>query len=223
MKISNKLFIGIIMLSILSGLVVTMIVRTSITKFEFKDIFNRASTLQYYPYTDVKFSNGSFVDVDTVENTNSIYKYIVRGKTTGKRKVLYGTILTEIKVLQVLKGDIKSKIIYIYEPIAIENKSIWTFEGYNFIKENKEYIFCVTDLKNKKEKNTYIYSTPLCGKFPLEYKDTDFQVFSEDSVSGKSSEIYSKFSGYEQIFISKEKKKKYLSEYNKMMKLAKLK
>ncbi|GKX66710.1 hypothetical protein [Inconstantimicrobium mannanitabidum] len=221
MKISNKLFIGIIIVFILSGLVTALFTRTSITEFQFKDIFNKASTLQYYPYTDVKFSNGSFADINKVQDTNSIYKYILKGKMTGKRKILYGTVITEIKVSKVLKGNLKDETIYIYEPIAIENKSVWTFEGYNFIKPNKEYIFCLTDSKNKKEKNRYTFLNPFYGKFPLTYKEADFGIFSEDQLRGKSVETYDKFCNFEQIFISKEKKEKYFSEYNKIMKLAK--
>src|SRR5674536_306024 len=118
MKITNKVFLFIIAISISISLIAAIVVRLSISKFEYDDISRSAGKLIYYPYTEIEYSN-SFKDVSTIEDTSTLCKYIVKGKATGHREVLEGAILTEIKVIDVLQGNINKKTIYIYEPISI--------------------------------------------------------------------------------------------------------
>jgi hypothetical protein len=228
MKISNRLFISIIASSIAICLLVAIIVRISISKFEYEDILSLSDQMIYYPYIDIKYSNGVFEDVSKVEDSSTLYKYILRGKATGQREVLVGAILTEIEVTDVLRGDIDDKIINIYEPISIDNSdanTITTFEGYNFIKNNREYIFALYDLNTdyhniytKGKSAIFMYTTPFYGKFPLEYETKDFAVFSESGFDKSAFKYYSGFSNYEQIFRSEEQKSKYFNEYKKLLK-----
>lgn len=231
MKIKNKLFFSIIAISISISLIVAIIVRLSISKFEYEDIFKSADKMSYYPYTKIEYS-GVFKDVSEKEDTSRLYKYIVKGKATGHREVLEGAILTEIEVTDVLKGDIDKKSIYIYEPISIDSSAditmLTTFAGYNFIKDNKEYIFCLCNLDKdyyniytKGKKNIFMYTTPFLGKFPLKYKAEDFAVISENDFLNETSKKYKEFINYEQIFSSEETKNKYFEEYNKMLKITK--
>lgn len=230
MKISNKLFLLIISTSISICLVGAIVVRLSISKFEYDDISKLSDNMVYCPYTDIEFSSGSFKDVNTIQDTSTLYKYIVKGKATGHKEVLEGAILTEVEVIDVLQGNITSKSIYIYEPVLItpELPMLTTFEGYNFIKDKKEYIFCLCDLNKdyynvytKGKKNIYMYTTPFFGKFPLKYSSEDFTVVNEKDFTTKPFKFYSDFRKYEQIFSSEEKKNKYFEEYNRLLKLSK--
>jgi len=45
--------------------------------------------------------------------------YVIRGKITGKREVLQGTVKTEIEVIEEIKGSNHDSIIYVYEPMDI--------------------------------------------------------------------------------------------------------
>lgn len=223
MSVFDRLFISIIIAGISIGLVSAIIVRKSITKFEFENTFEISDSLLYDPFNNVDYSNGTFLDVSTIEGSNSIYEYIIKGKSTGKRKVLYGATLTEVEVLDVIQGNIISNTIFIYEPISTQDEIIWTFDGYNFIKGNKEYIFCLSNLKNKKEKDTYIYTTPFWGKFPLGYEDSEFKVLSADEINDKSAMTYSNMMNYEQVFDSVERMQKYFDEYSRIMDCVKTK
>ncbi|MCY6959657.1 hypothetical protein [Clostridium brassicae] len=234
MKSKKNLFVIIVTFSLSICLIISIGVRLSISKFEYNDIFNLSNTMTYYPYTEIEYSSGSFKDVSSVKDTNSLYKFIVKGKTTSHREVLSGAVLTEITVLDVLKGNIDSKNIYIYEPIAIHNNNnvamLSTFEGYNFIKDDKTYIFCLNELEKKYyniytkgKKNIFMYSTPFYGKFPLKYNSNDFAIIDEKEFTTEPFKIYKNFINYEQIFSSPRAKNKYFEEYNRLIKLAKQK
>ncbi|MBU3216870.1 hypothetical protein LL033_14945 [Clostridium estertheticum] len=228
MKITNKLFLIIMTISISISLIAAIVVRLSISKFEYTDIPSLASKIIYYPYEEVEYSD-AFKDVSATKDTSTLYKYIVKGKATGHREILKGAVLTEIEVNNVLQGSINSKYIYIYEPIDISIAKVSmlsTFEGYNFIKYNKEYIFCLCDLNKdyyniytKGKKNIFMYTTPFYGKFPLKYKPEDFVVISEDDFMVEPSKYYNEYSHYEQIFSSEKTKNKYFKEYNRLMKI----
>jgi len=228
MKITNKSFLFIITIAISISLIAAIIVRLSISKFEYADIPSLASKITYYPYTEIEYS-GSFKDVSATKDTSTLYKYIVKGKATGHKEILKGAVLTEIEVNNVLQGAINSKYIYIYEPISIDISNVsmlTTFEGYNFIKDNKEYIFCLCDLNKdyyniytKGKKNIFMYTTPFYGKFPLKYKSEDFAVISENDFVVEPFKYYNEFSHYEQIFSSQKTKNKYFKEYNRLLKI----
>jgi len=56
-----------------------------------------------------------------LRNINMLLKsdYVIRGKITGKREVLQGTVKTEIEVIEEIKGSNHDSIIYVYEPMDI--------------------------------------------------------------------------------------------------------
>lgn len=225
MNIKNKTFYSIILVGTLLCIILGIFVRESITEFKFEKINDIAESYSYHPYNSVEYSNGIYVDIDNIQNTNSIYKYIIKGKSTGKRKVVEQSTLTEIQVDTVLKGDINDKIIKIYEPIGFQGNAISTFDGYNFIQDDKEYIFCLTDLKdgvkNHDENNIriYTYSTPFYGKFPINYTDSDFKIYSKSK--DEKPDKYIEFKNIEQVFSSEDRKNLYFQEYYKLINLLK--
>ncbi len=225
MNIKNKTFYTIIGAGTLLCLILGLVIRRSITEFKFENISTTYISSQYYPYNSVEYSNGTYIDIDEIKDIDSLYKVIVKGKCVGDRKVLEGAVLTEVQVDKVLKGDIIGDKINIYEPIGLQGNIVTTFEGYNFLKENKEYIFCLTDLKegmkNYDENNIKIYNyvTPFYGKFPIEYKESDFKVYVKNE--DEKAKEYNEFQSLEQVFSSEDRKKLYLQEYNRLMKLLK--
>lgn len=141
MNIKNKVFYTIIVVGTLVCLFIGIVIRNSITECKFNSINHQCKSFTYYPYESVEYSNGTYLDIDGIKNTDSIYNYIVKGRSTGHRKVLEGAVLTEIQVDDVLKGNVSNRKIKIYEPIDLQANMVATFDGYNFIKDNKEYIF----------------------------------------------------------------------------------
>ena len=108
-----------------------------------------------------------------------------------------------------------------YEPVDLQENIVCTFEGYNFIKNNKEYIFCLTDLKkgvdNYDENNIkiYNYATPFYGRFPVEYKESDYKVYVENT--SKEPKAYNEFRNCEQAFSSEDRKKLHLQERSRLI------
>lgn len=223
MNIENKVFYKIIAAGTLLCILLGIAIRFSITEFKLENINNICGVYPYYPYDSVEYSNGTYPDIGEIKDTDSIYKYIVKGRCTGNRKALHDSVLTEIQVDDVLKGNVSNKKIKIYEPIGLQGNMISTFEGYNFIKDNKEYIFCLTDLKkgvkNHDENNIkiYNYSTLFYGKFPVEYKESDFKIYIDNG--GKENKKFNEFKDSEQVFSSEDRKKLYLQERSRLMKL----
>lgn len=223
MNIENKVFYKIIATGTLLCILLGIAIRFSITEFKLKNISQVCSSYLYCPYNPVEYSNGTYPDIAEIKDADSIYKYIVKGRCTGNRKVLDDAVLTEIQVDDVLKGNVGNKKIKIYEPIGLGSNTISTFEGYNFIKDHKEYIFCLTDLKkgvkNHDENNIkiYNYSILFYGKFPVEYKESDFKVYDDDK--GRAIKKFNEFQDCEQVFLSEDRKKLYLRERSRLMKI----
>lgn len=217
MNINKKTFFLSIIILLFISFIMAMIVRNSVWTFEYKDIFNNCNNIIYYPYTNIEYSNNSFVNVSSIENGENLYKYIVKGKTTGKREVLMGTVVTEIEVIEVYSGNINNKLINIYEPIAVDSLDIYylsTFEGCNFIKDNKEYILGLVDSNTE---GIYMYATPFWGKFPIGYSKDDFKIVDKGIFDDGNEAKYSSYKDFEQIFESDEMKKKYFHEYQRIV------
>ncbi len=223
MNISNKVFFTIIISVISISIAFGLVVRGSIKEYKYNDIFDNSKSYSYYPYDSVEYSNGTYIDIDKIEDIDSSYKYIIKGKSLKQRRVLDGAVLTEIQVCDVLKGDISSDRIEIYEPMTVKGEFLSTFDGYNFIKDEKEYIFCLTDLKdgvkNISEDNIkiYNYATPFYGKFPIEYEESEFKVYIKDDKA--PARMYNEFEGVEQVFSSENRKQLYFKEYNRLIKM----
>ncbi|WP_294349708.1 hypothetical protein [uncultured Clostridium sp.] len=224
MQIKNKTFYLILIVSFCICAILGLFIRSSIKKFEFSDLKNIDDECLYNPFNDTEYSNGTYPNVKEINNLDSIYKYIVIGKTSGNREVLEGAVLTEIEVSKVLKGEVKGEKIKVYEPVDIVNNMICSFDGYNLLKENKEYILCLNDLKegvkeyDENKIKLYNYSSTFFGKFPLKYTDDEFKV-TNTSADSKEMLKYGRYKNCEQVFQNEVNKKIYLNEYNRLLNL----
>ena len=214
MSQKNK-FILIIILLLSIGIVSAVYVRNSIYQFTLDTFKDLTPTMTYRPYEDIKYSNGSFLEVNDSLDIIDKCQYIIVGKITSEREVLSGAIKTKVEVLKTLKGDVNANQIYIYEPIDISLtiNHVFTYEGYNLLQSDKEYILC---LSNTIE-GVYMFTTPLLAKFPLNHNSEDFLIISEKELEEKSE--YINYENYEQLFPTKERYNLYLSTYNKLHKL----
>lgn len=218
----NK-FIIFIILSIILSLLLAIATRLSIKKITYADIKEINNKFQYQPYEDLLQTNDSFVELSLENNIDvfEISNYIIKGIASGERELLDGVILVEIKVLQSFKGDIKENTIYIYEPVNINyrrNKYIGTFEGYNLIKDGKEYIFCLNDLKenpnhnySQTEENRYIYTNPSIGKFEMNFNADSYPIYENQNAYKQPQSMYRDYINSEQVFKNNKEKENYIS------------
>lgn len=215
-KYSIKLLFILILLVLCIELFIALIVRNSINIFKFKDI-GKMEEVYYYPFEDLIYSNGSYKEVSANFNIVEECNYILKGKSTGVREVLQGAIKTEIEILDQFKGTIEKKYIEIYEPISISNhafNAIFSFDGYSFLQEDKEYLFCLQgDIEG-----IYMYTTPMLSKFPVIYNTSDFLVINHDEFFSNE-QYYNDYTGYEQLFISNDDFIIYQNVYKELMHL----
>lgn len=203
------------MVIMIIAVILSMFVRRSITVYEFSDIIKNSHELEYTPFLDPLYSNGSFVD--NTDNFKIIEDsdYIVIGSAADNREVLEDAVKTRIIIKSVLKGEINEKILDIYEPVAIRNnfyKLCLTYNGYNFIQDGRNYIFCLKKLEN----NVYMYVTPLYGKFPLNYDEKDFLVV-DNRMFDFQEIFYDELMQYEQLFASEDSYLDYVNKYKELM------
>ena len=197
-------------------LFIALIVRSSIHSFEYEDI-NKMEVVYYYPFEDLIYSNGSFKEINDNFNIIDECNYILSGRVTGKREVLQGAIKTQIEILDQLKGTIEEKYIEIYEPISISNhafNALFSFDGYSFLQEDKEYLFCLQD----DIEGIYMYTTPMLSKFPIVYNASDYLVVTHDEFFN-TEQYYNDYTGYEQLFISNDNFIMYQTVYKELMHL----
>ncbi|WP_455716350.1 hypothetical protein [Anaerosporobacter sp.] len=206
----------LIVISLLSiGICVALYVRNSIYPFTYDTLKELSPTLSYHPYEDVMYSNGSFLEMSDSLDIIDKSKYIVIGKVPTEREILSGAIKTKIEIIKTLKGNLNTNEIYIYEPfdISLTNNCIFTYEGYNILQSDKEYILCLSDTI----KGVFMFTTPSLAKFPLDYDSDDFLIVTQNELDEDS--IYKNYENYEQLFSTEESYQSYLKTYNKLLKL----
>lgn len=223
-KTEKKLFIimfsAIIGIILVISLCIALSVRKSVYVFKYENIKQISEEAYYYPFQDLALTNGYYEEVSNDFHPIEKSNHILIGKATGNRNVLEGTIVTEIEVISNLKGQIDSGYIFIYEPIEIvdgEIKTISSYDGYNLIHNDKEYIFCLSD----SIKGAYMYTTPKYAKFPYKHSEADFKVVNVSTFSEEET-FYDSYMGYEQLFESKADFDKYLNIYEQLLQLSKL-
>ncbi|WP_143315516.1 hypothetical protein [Clostridium sp. HBUAS56017] len=230
-NLKKNLFYIIIFLIILICIISSLILRSSIIKYDYNRFLSERNQYLYHPYKDLKSSSGVFSDI-TNENyidMNNFSDYIVKGVSTGEHEILEGAVLTQIRITKVIKGNIDKETIYIYEPISVKMaknsfRFLSSILGYNFIKDGQEYLFCINDFSNikqhvytEKEKNSYIYKSPLLAKFPMKYNDSDFKIINEDEFNKNNN--YNEYNSYEQIFSSEKNKELYFKCREQLMQM----
>jgi len=217
--ITNRIFILIIAITMIICIVLGVISRMSISTYQYEEAIKNADSYHFYLYENPEFANVFLYDYD-LESIDMLEEsdYIIRGKITGKREVMQGTVKTEIEVVEEMKGSCRESIIYVYEPIDItlnDSHMILSYDGYNFLKEDREYILC---LAKSAEEGAFLYVTPMFAKFPLNYSEDEFPILSFHE-SEERDVYYSEFVNAEQIFKTGEEKEFYFVHYQILISL----
>lgn len=179
MKFKNILLVIIFILF----LSVYMAVKTKLSYINDVDInkcINEINTKLYISsyeedITEVFTLNESVIEVSDLENISPI---IVKVKVNPikERRRFYLCTLTNVEVIEVYNGEVDENNIDIFEPIDIsinkENGEIIvdSLDGYNWMKESKEYILFLRPLKDSNYSNNesvYLPTTTLLSKYEI--------------------------------------------------------
>ncbi len=205
-NISKHIFIKILSIILFITIIIGLLTRFSIHTYEFYNIYDDASNYIYYPFNDLEYANGYYKKIDSFEALEQQSDYIIRGTVSRDRDVLEGCIKTVINCNSVLKGELSSENISIYEPINLDTSGAYlfiTFDGYNCLKEGNEYLFF---LKETDIPDEFMYVYPAFGKFPLDYSTQSFAI-----IPSKDKEIiYSTYQNFEQVFQNQKELENYL-------------
>lgn len=210
--ISKHMFFKILSAILLITIIIGIFTRLSIHKYEFHNIYEDADQYSYFPYNDLEYANGYYNEINSFEELEQQSDYIIKGTVSSEHEILEGCIKTMVNCVTVVKGELSSEDIYIYEPISLNTSGTYlfiTFSGYNCLKEGNEYLFF---LKKTAASNEFMYVTPGYGKFPLDYSMQSFAIIPSD----EKNIIYSDFKNYEQVFSDQ----KSLDTYLEMRELA---
>ncbi|EGT3614740.1 hypothetical protein FHH43_00585 [Clostridium perfringens] len=191
------MIIGITLICLISGL----LVRRSIVDIDINDVLAKGDKYQ--------ISNEIFLEQEDYKSNDEIYDeadLIVKGKLTGKRKVLDGVVLSEISVEDLYKGQC-DKLIYVYEDFTIVGKDsgyIVVKNGYLPMIENKEYLLFL-DKSNITEEfkfmegqnSSYKIVDNLLGRFPMDIDENSFVI---NELPSDDINYYNEVAGKEQVF-----------------------
>lgn len=209
------MIIGITLICLISGL----LVRRSIVEIDINDVLAKSDKY--------KISNESFLEQEDYKSNDEIYNeadLIVKGKLTGKRKVLDGVVLSEMSVEDLYKGQC-DKLIYVYEDFAIVGKDsgyIVVKDGYLPMIENKEYLLFldksnVTEEFKFMEGQNYSYKIVdnLLGKFPMDIDENSFVI---NELPSDDINYYNEVAGKEQVFKDENMLNFYMERRNEFLK-----
>ena len=106
----------------------------------------------------------------------------------------------------------KSFVTLFYENDEEGNLSyVSSINGYNFMKQNKEYIVLLNKANNVDYSDElYVYHNVYLGKFPKAYKDISYKIY--DDI-----DIYKTINSYEQVFDNIEAVNYYKDIYNQII------
>lgn len=209
------MIIGITLICLISGL----LVRRSIVDIDINDVLAKGDKYQ--------ISNEIFLEQEDYKSNDEIYDeadLIVKGKLTGKRKVLDGVVLSEISVEDLYKGQC-DKLIYVYEDFTIVGKDsgyIVVKDGYLPMIENKEYLLFL-DKSNVTEEfkfmegqnSSYKIVDNLLGRFPMDIDENSFVI---NELPSDDINYYNEVAGKEQVFKDEDMLNFYMERRNEVLK-----
>lgn len=207
----NKIFIALIAIIVLGGVGVSLVTKgsfaedLSINDIENYDGFN--INLLNTNEENLYFEN-SLTNFDELVEASEL---VIKAQMINEREKVTQATLTPINVKEVLKGDLQTDEIYLYEPaffwsyIDDPSNGNYLTGGYQLMQEGKKYILFLQSLKSpkaynlsEKEERSFLPLSEMYGKIPLQsdwkpkvidhnlgiYKDIeDFEILTtEESV-----------------------------------------
>lgn len=191
----KRLFIIVIILLVFLSTTTAIAVRMSLVDdIDFNKIKNEMNDyiVNYDNHID-SYGEIFNADIDSFEKLQKESQFILEVKLSGTRKNLYGTVLSEVEVLNVYKGDTISKRekIYLYEPSSIYGYLYYCLGGYNLMNNGNEYMVYINELKVPNEydkteiqEKSYMFTSLQFSKFNTETNYIDVVYNLDDFYNG---------------------------------------
>ena len=176
----NKIFIAIIVVIVLGAVGVSIV-----TKGSFVEDLSINNIENYYDYNvnlyDNNEENPYFENtLTTFEELVEASELVIKVKMSNYRKKVTQATLTTVNVEAVLKGELQTNEILLYEPaffwpyVDDPNTGNYSTGGYQLMQEGKEYILFLQSLKSPEgynlsedEKRSFLPVSELYGKIPI--------------------------------------------------------
>lgn len=125
-------------------------------------------------------------------------------------KKLDGVVEQTAELLE-FRTTVKTKLDELKEVEEGNLSYVSSINGYNFMKQNKEYIVLLNKANNVDYSDElYVYHNVYLGKFPKAYKDISYKIY--DDI-----DIYKTINSYEQVFDNIEAVNYYKDIYNQII------
>ncbi len=211
--IKNKKFTVLIFLFIILSFIIAILTRISINEeSNLSEVLQKLNNYQFYPNYEEDIKMESFKELQEESDIIAIVT------PTGDSVILGDSVITKVKVDNILKGECE-EYLNIIEPVSLfyENVEegnlsyVSSINGYNFMKQNKEYIVLLNKANNVDYSDElYVYHNVYLGKFPKAYKDISYKIY--DDI-----DIYKTINSYEQVFDNIEAVNYYKDIYNQII------
>ena len=211
--IKNKKFTVLIFLFIILSFIIAILTRISINEeSNLSEVLQKLNNYPFYPNYEEDIKMESFKELQEESDIIAIVT------PTGDSVILGDSVITKVKVDNILKGECE-EYLNIIEPVSLfyENVEegnlsyVSSINGYNFMKQNKEYIVLLNKANNVDYSDElYVYHNVYLGKFPKAYKDISYKIY--DDI-----DIYKTINSYEQVFDNIEAVNYYKDIYNQII------
>ena len=211
--IKNKKFTVLIFLFIILSFIIAILTRISINEeSNLSEVLQKLNNYPFYPNYEEDIKMESFNELQEESDIIAIVT------PTGDSVILGDSVITKVKVDNILKGECE-EYLNIIEPVSLfyENVEegnlsyVSSINGYNFMKQNKEYIVLLNKANNVDYSDElYVYHNVYLGKFPKAYKDISYKIY--DDI-----DIYKTINSYEQVFNNIEAVNYYKDIYNQII------
>lgn len=211
--IKNKKFTVLIFLFIILSFIIAILTRISINEeSNLSEVLQKLNNYPFYPNYEEDIKMESFKELQEDSDIIAIVT------PTGDSVILGDSVITKVKVDNILKGECE-EYLNIIEPVSLfyENVEegnlsyVSSINGYNFMKQNKEYIVLLNKANNVDYSDElYVYHNVYLGKFPKAYKDISYKIY--DDI-----DIYKTINSYEQVFDNIEAVNYYKDIYNQII------
>lgn len=131
-----------------------------------------------YRFKDQDKYNKKYCNVENLSDLEKNSQLILKVCVIGDGDPVAYSLRRKCKIINVIKGDIKDEIIYIYEPSYIWATKYCCEQGYLAMENDKEYIVFLKGIENsehasKKElSDGYTFTNPPFSKYSLGTKAT---------------------------------------------------
>ena len=228
MKKFNSILIMFTIFSILISIHIGKTTKDSFINVDFNEILTSENRKEFFMDNSVEIEENSVSLNMLYEKSDAILKV---KPIPNSEKIVLGQTLTKCKVLDVAKGNSNLNEIYVYEDMYIHTSwngypnppqkisySVVSYDGYNLMDPNKEYILFLTETENPIIKdNTPMYrmSHSVYSKYLVDKK------YNYKIIEPSNDINYNDFKAYDVYFNSERIKQNYDNIHKELLNLTK--